>query len=841
MQKGRLIMKTKDNIWNSSKIFLVLVSGLMVTINALAMGTCNNELRETATINAIDAAAQQFTIRNFSLQVNASSRLVDAAGNDISFNQLILGEDVDVRYCSDTSPFTAIRVDQLAAAPGTPPPVGILNLNVPLGTESQPVSRIFGETAHDQLGYPDGSMAYGDINGDGYDDLVIGSGRHSDPAKVFSGAVYVVYGSAQLPTPAFDLSLNEDTLDASVTRIYADDNTEFLGRSIASADVDADGFDDIIIGSSRSNLQGRVFVVYGSQTLPGTAVDLNTDTVHTVFTTEVDEQSLGNVVASTDINGDGFADVIISAPDIPNNLALTRDAGIVYVAYGNANLRGQTVIFSSGETTSVNGETKIFGVKTGDRFGGALATGDINGDGYYDVIVGAPRANTFFTTDRGEAYVIYGSASLPNSVVDLSASGDAIGAARETRIPGRVSNSLTGAAVASGDFNGDGYDDIAITAPGIKGAGDNFAVGEAYLFYGSPDIPGQLLNISFNSIRTFGETWITATEEFGGFGRNIALADINGDGLDDIIAGAPGSVPLGGAVVEFNNVNDGAVYVIYGRTDISGQQLIDPREVANLIVTADDPDEELGTNVVAGGDLDRNGLPEYSAVAKNEDNPLNVITNDATGSIVTVFSETAPQSVTRIEHSTAGDAPKTNFGPVVRAMIDYSAGALASTDTVTLTRTLLNTGAGTALQVNWTISTDRSDVSADITFKYTDAELLAAHEENLKVYTSLTGATGSWTLAGASQTLNMVSNAITVVGASESGLFVIVDKSVNPLPPNLEPVADQPASDPESGATVTDNSNGTGSGILSLWLIAIMISMNWMRRIRIKGAGGIIF
>jgi hypothetical protein len=150
---------------------------------------------------------------------------------------------------------------------------------------------------------------------------------------------------------------------------------------------------------------------------------------------------------------------------------------------------------------------------------------------------------------------------------------------------------------------------------------------------------------------------------------------------------------------------------------------------------------------------------------------------------------TAALSSTRTGHSILGNAPPTDFGPVRRAEIDYDSGSATSTDNVTLTRsTAVNPpqAAVSVLPVQWQLSSDRSDFTANITFRYTDAELGTADEGRLVVFASSTGAVDSWVMAGNLQQQDVLRNEITVIGIDSFSLFVIAEADQNVAPTTVD-------------------------------------------------------
>ena len=763
--------------------FFLVIHFLFIT-GVIAV-TCDNEQRIDGTIDSVsldplDSRSGEVIVDGLGLTVDPDTILNNANGDPIALSAFQTDELVRARFCPDTPPQpTAVRIDQLTGAPATPP--DLLRLDVPPGTESQPVLRVFGDDSADSLGAGiTDALAFGDVNGDGFDDMILGVPSANSPAGFTSGEVVVLFGRSDLPASSVDLNTDGAISAAGETRILATTEGAMLGHAVASGDVDGDGLDDLIIGAPDGNTQGpgtgEVVIVYGAKTLPGTVVDLAQAADKTTILGDNAQERTGWSVASGDINADGNDDLIIGAPGA--SPGASHQGGTVFVIYGHAGLRGATIDLNTDGAIGTALETRIFGDRSGDETGSSVASGDINGDGFDDVIIGADRANALFTTDRGATYVIYGRDSLAGTIVDLSSTTDAVGPAGETRIFGRVANSWLGASVASGDINNDGFDDVVMSATGIKGVGDNFQVGEVYALYGSATLPGTVVDLN-RPPGTFGDTRITGTEEFVEFGFSVASADVTGDGFDDLILGAPQSVPPG--EVDNAAVNDGLVFLFHGSQTLAGQQLTDPREVADLIVVRDSPGDLWGYSAEAGGDLDRNGVPEYAASANLGDNPSIGGDNNA-GYSAAIFGLTAALSSTRTEHSTEGDAPATDFGPVIRAKIDYASGSAASTDAVTLTRgTVANPpqAAVSVLPLQWQLASDRNGFTADITFGYTDAELGTADEGRLVVFASATGAADTWVVAGSAQEQDLLRNEITVMGIDSFSLFVIAEAARN--------------------------------------------------------------
>ncbi len=411
---------------------------------------------------------------------------------------------------------------------------------------------INGVNKDDASGYSVSSA--GDINGDGLDDLIIGA-RSADPNGNASGQSYVVFGSKVRFDTQFNLSILNGTNGFAIDGINSGDN---LGHSVSSAgDINGDGIDDLIIGalgaSPNGYQSGQSYVVFGSQ--GGFDDQLNLSILNGTNGFALNginkyDLSGASVSSAGDINGDGIDDLIIGAPGASLN---GNESGQSYVVFGSQG--GFDAQFNLSTLNGTNGfAINGIGINanvydfSGDSSGGSVSSaGDINGDGIDDLIIGASLAdpNRF---NSGQSYVVFGSQGGFSAQLNLSTLNGTNGFA----INGVNGGEYSGRSVSSaGDINGDGIDDLII---GASRTNPNANSGKSYVVFGSQGGFSAQFNLStLNGTNGFTINGIISS----GSGISVSSAgDINGDGIDDLIIGAPGAKP--------NGSYSGQSYVVFG-------------------------------------------------------------------------------------------------------------------------------------------------------------------------------------------------------------------------------------------------------------------------------------
>ncbi len=388
----------------------------------------------------------------------------------------------------------------------------------------------------------------GDVNGDGYFDVIVGAAMHDNGFTQNVGRALVYHGSATgLSTTANWTYLGP----AAQAR---------LGYSVSTAgDVNGDGYSDVIVGAPRYSNgetdEGAAYVFLGSPT------GLST-TPHRVWESNQASANFGWSVSTLgDVNGDGYSDVIVGSPLWDSTLT---NQGRAWGYYGSAS--GLPASSSWG----------LLGDELDGQLGWSVAAaGDVNGDGYGDAIIGAPRQDASGATDRGRAMVCLGSAS-------------GLGLVAWNRTGLNTGDQFGFAVCGAGDLNGDGYCDVAVGAPYYSAGGFG---GALWTYHGSAAGLGSA--ISSMGIAVAGTEWAYSL---------AAAGDVNGDGYADLAVGAP-SFDIGAGSV-------GASYVQFGSS-------VGATAADYWGVVASNLGERRGCSVGAAGDVNGDGVSDLIVGAKN--------------------------------------------------------------------------------------------------------------------------------------------------------------------------------------------------------------------------------
>ena len=348
---------------------------------------------------------------------------------------------------------------------------------------------LIGTTDYNYVGF---SVAGGDLNGDGVDDLIVGAPY----ANSFNGAVYIANGgtsSGEFTPSDVDAAINASSY-------------EYIGTDVTSADVNGDGFDDLLASGAYSN---KVFYYMGPVT---TSTPSSADATFTTST----YGSFGSTIAYANLDGDKTPDTLIAEPyDY-----LSSYLGNVYVYFGT------TSGSISSSDVMIQG-TSMYG------YGSVFNVGDTDADGIDDLGFGAWSGSSYY----GETYVLDGAS------VGASSGTVSVSTLEVAYMSGDYLYDNFGQRMAGADFNGDGYSDVFVTAQ----YADN--VNYYGVVYGWLGPMSGTLAASSADVQFWGDT------KYGEIGSDIALADLTGDGAADMVVGAP-----------YMDTYRGEAYVLQGGT-----------------------------------------------------------------------------------------------------------------------------------------------------------------------------------------------------------------------------------------------------------------------------------
>lgn len=436
-----------------------------------------------------------------------------------------------------------------------------LYLGQPLGLDSGVVRTLEQNQANANLGIAVASA--GDVNGDGYSDVIIGASTF-DNGQGDEGRAFVYHGSTTgLPATA-NWSVESNQASA------------LFGSSVASAgDVNGDGYADVIIGAYQfdngETNEGRAFLYLGG------ASGLATTAAWTAEGNQASARFGSSVASAGDVNGDSYADVIVGAPD-------SSSGGFTQ----NGRARGY---YGGPSGLSANAAWAVDGVTSFADLGWSLASaGDVNGDGYSDVIVGVPGFENAFQRTGGALIYNGGVSGLSASpLVTLRGGGNA---------------ERFGSSVASaGDVDGDGYADVIVGEPLQDNFGSrNPGAGAAYVYAGRPSGPSTAYTRFFASL-----------QDHGNFGASVASAgDVNGDGYADVIIGAP--------FKDNGETDEGVVVVYYGSSSGLPTSPTGIPTPPSWTAEGNQVSANFGTSVASAGDVNGDGYADVLIGAPLHDN-----------------------------------------------------------------------------------------------------------------------------------------------------------------------------------------------------------------------------
>jgi hypothetical protein len=388
----------------------------------------------------------------------------------------------------------------------------------------------------------------GDVDGDGYDDIIVGAPFYSGN----KGRVYIYFGNDAHPS----------TADVTITGGATGDK---FGSSVAGAGLyDDDAIDDVVIGATGAgaNGEGKIYVFVGRSTWSST---------YTASGADYDDTG--------ENNGDGFGGSVSCAGDVDND----GDDEILVGAASYSSGKGKAYLYEGDDGTLSDYEQTWTGSSSGDRFGAVSSAGNVDGDNYDDIIIGAIYASSQY----GQAYIYLGSSSGASSTADVMITGEA-------------SSSRFGQSVSdAGDVDNDGKDDIIIGSSGAPNGG------RAYIFEGRS---------SWSSTYDADDADIILTAERNevnnkAFGESVSSAgDYNNDNYDDVIVGNRYEDTFGTGGAE-----TGRAHIYYGGSSMDNK--------VDVSMTGEAANDYFGQWVSNAGDYDNDGFDDVVVGAPYNDNP----------------------------------------------------------------------------------------------------------------------------------------------------------------------------------------------------------------------------
>ena len=416
---------------------------------------------------------------------------------------------------------------------------------------------------------------FGDINDDGLGDYGIMAARANQSSSVTAtGALYIFFGN----TTGYSGNLKAEDADVTIWGNESLQSTDAFDAIEYIGDIDDDGLNDVVIGATDYNTDGQAFIFFGRASWNNNYTTGDADSTWNETNTASFGNSGGSDVAGAgDVNGDGIDDLLIGSMWAGNN-----SDGMCYLLLGR-----QRSLWPQYAELPVSANHSFLAEGDWVDLGYVAGGGDINNDGYDDFMLGA-RFEPSGTGGvfNGKAYLMFGNATL-NWGINYSLTN------QTPYFWGENTSSRVGQSFdIVGDVNGDGFDDMALS--GYMDETNGTDAGRGYLVLGHGGSWKTNNSLENASVLFY------AGDAGDNFGLGISrIGDVNGDGLDDVIFGAP-----------LNDTSDdaaGQTYIFLGRSSWKANYTADE---ADISYTGEGPDDQSGTAVGGGEDVNGDGLDD---------------------------------------------------------------------------------------------------------------------------------------------------------------------------------------------------------------------------------------
>jgi predicted transcriptional regulator len=417
-----------------------------------------------------------------------------------------------------------------------------------------------------------GVQRAGDVNGDGYDDMIIGASKNDDAGND-SGKIYIIFGKSS----DWEMDVNLSKADASFLGEAPDSQGNSTLRVAGAGDVNGDGCDDILIANPRNDKHGRnaglTYLIFGKET--GWTNNTNLSSSDASFYGEAKSDFSGFYVAGAgDVNSDGYDDILIGAL---HNDEGGGHAGQSYLILGKDTSWGL-------DTNLSNSDASFWGENPTDGASKVMGVGDVNGDGFDDFIISSKK-NDEGGNDAGQTYLILGkgtgwSMDRSLSTADASFIGEDAGDSSGILMAG------------AGDVNGDGYDDFLIISHSNSEGG--LGAGQTYLILGKAS--GWSMDTDLSDVDA---SFLGENANDGSGNINAGAGDVNSDGYDDIVISARGS--------DDGWIDSGQTYLILGKKD--GWSMDTNLSEAEASFLGENPGDSIG-RCTGVGDVNGDGFDD---------------------------------------------------------------------------------------------------------------------------------------------------------------------------------------------------------------------------------------